>query len=270
VPARAHTSSPLHLLGDALWIGGFAASLVWLFAGAPRASRSGQGILLELRPGVQQQALYRRGVRVGSVALLTRRLPRGWQLERRLRLGDDEVALVQQELRADLGMARLSLTARLDRLAEIPELALPLLRALGRAGTVSVSGPCSLETGSCALAGRVGERSLRFPVFPGRGPVLKAVVYPLLAQGRLGRSLELLLFDPLALEPERVTLRVLGSETVQLPGGSRKGMHARVEGQGRVSDVWLDEDGMVLREETPSGLRADHERWSDHEPPESR
>jgi len=265
VPARAHTSSPLRLLGDALWIGGFAASLVWLFAGAPRAGQPREGILLELRPGLQQQALYRRGERLGSVQLLTRRLPRGWLLERRLRLGDEQIALVRQELRVDLSLTQLSITASLDRLGEVAELSAPLLRDLGRRGTVRVSGPCRLETGSCALVGGVGERSLRFPVFPGRGPVLKEVVYPLLARGRLGRNLELLLFDPLALGPQRVTLHVLGREVLELAGGRRQGLHVRAESPSGASDVWLDPDGLPLREESPSGLRADHEWWRDHE-----
>ena len=260
--ARAHRRSRLPSLVDALWLGGFAASLIWLLAGSRGdAGRPAQGLLLELRPGLQQQVLYRRGESIGRVQVLTRREPKGWVIERRLLVEGEPVLQVRQELRNDLSLSRLALLASLDRLAEMAGLPAPLLRELGGSGTLSVAGPCRLETGSCQLEGRLGTRRMHFPVFPGRGPVLTEAVYPLLARGRLGRTLELSLFDPLSLRPHRVTLRVLGSETLQLPGGPHRALHVRTDVEGLRTDLWLDRDGMPLREELPFGLRADHDWW---------
>jgi hypothetical protein len=261
VAAPAH-SSRLRNVVDALWVVSFAASLTWLLLSSRGdAGRPAQGLLLELRPGVQQQLLFRRGKEIGQVQVATRREGKGWIVERRVFIDDERALQVRQELRGDLSLARLSLAADLDRLATVAGLPLTLLRELGGAGTLTVAGPCKLETGSCQLEGRLGSRVLRFPIFPGRGPVLTEAVYPLLARGRLGRTLELSLFDPLSLQPRRVTLRVLGSEILQLPGGPRRALHVRTDLEGVGTDLWLDPDGMPLREELPLGLRADHEWW---------
>lgn len=255
-------------LVDWLWLAGFAASLAWLLSvrGGASSSRGEWGLLLELRPGVQQQALLRGGRRIGTLQQVTRRRGAGWELERRLLIdGGRPAALVRQVLRGDLSLARLSLEADLDRLPAVSGLVAPELLGLGGGGNLSVSGPCRLETGSCLLTGRAGKRALRFPVHPGRGPVLPAAVYPLLAGGRLGRSLDLSLFDALALRSRRVSVTVGGTERLELPAGEQQGLRVRVEVEGRTCDLWLDREGMPLREELLLGLRAEHEWWRPNE-----
>lgn len=249
---------------DLFWVAAFAASLTWLLVSAPhgQTTQPQDGMLLELHPGVQQQALFRHARRVGSVRVLTRRQGPGWLLERRIRVGAKEVALIEQELRADLSLSRLALKASLDELGALGGLPAPLLRELGPVGTLSLAGGCRVETGSCVLVGKVGRRPMHFPIFPGRGPVLTAAVYPLLARGRLGNSVELSLFDPLALRSRRVTLRIVGGETLELAGKRHDAVHVHTDVDGLGSELWLDKDGMPLREELPLGFRADHETWS--------
>jgi hypothetical protein len=88
----------------------------------------------------------------------------------------------------------------------------------------------------------------------------------LLAGGRLGRSLELSLFDALALRSRRVTVTVAGTERLVLPAGEQQqGLRVRAVVEGLTRDLWLDREGMPLREELPLGFRAEHEWWRPHE-----
>ncbi len=253
--------SRLRVALDLVWVGAFAAAFLWLALGARGAGQLERGVALELTPGIQEQGLYRRGQRLGTVVLEVRRQPQGWQLDRRLLVDGKRAALIRQRLRADLSLASLSLDADVSALGDLAGVPRFLLHQLGTNPRLRLSGECDAETGLCRLLGAAGRFPLNLPITAGRGPVLSTAIYPLLARGSLGRKLELSLFDPLALRTHLVTFVVEERETLRLRSGTHRAVRVRCDVQGMTARVWLDERGLLLREEMPLGVVAEHESW---------
>ncbi len=102
------------------------------------------------------------------------------------------------------------------------------------------------------LAGMKVKR--RIPVT--EPPVLDILVPRLLARQRLlpGQAYRAALFDPQTLSNRTVTYRVVGPEAVQTGLGLLPGIHVVAGGAFGKSDIWIDEEGNLLRQKTEAGL----------------
>jgi hypothetical protein len=256
--------SRLRIGFDLFWATSFVACFVAI-ALSSRDARSLDGaIRLELTPGVQTQGVYRQGRRVGSVIQEVRREAKGWRVERRFELSAGRAAEIRLRLRGDLSLDRIELEADLARIGDLAGLSGLLLgKGQAEARRIHLAGSCDLESGSCRLRGQLGGRSLTLPVAAGRGPVVESAIFPLLARGSLGKTLEVMVFDPLAMQQRMVVYRVEGRESVSLRIGRRPAIRVSCELAGLTTRVWLDERGMVLREELPLGFVIEHESWSE-------
>ncbi len=272
MPHALSSRSRLRIGFDLFWALSFSACFVALIV-ASREARSVDGaVKLELQVGVQTLGIYRRGARLGSLVHETARDGKGFKVARRFELGaaraDAPSALsLRLRLRADLSLDTLALDAELARIGELAGLA-GLLSGLAADSRIRLTGSCDVETGGCRLHGRVAGRTVSFPVTAGRGPVIESAIFPLLARGSLGKSLEVMVFDPLAMQQRLVVYRVEGREELVLrraPRGERARQAIRVscELSGITTRVWLDPRGLVLREELPLGFVLEHESWSE-------
>jgi len=266
MPAPPSSHSRLRIAFDLFWtlsfLGCFAALVL-----SSRDARSVDGaVRLELHPGVQTLGIYRRGTRTGALVHEVAREGKGWRVERHFALGSAPAAsamVLAMRLRADLSLDRLSLEADLGRFGDLWGFSgLPFAKG-GDGGRIRLAGSCDLETGSCRLHGRVAGRAVTLPVSAGRGPVVESAIFPLLARGSLGRTLEVMVFDPLAMQQRMVVYRVEGREELALRSGRRTAIRVSCERSGLTTRVWLDPRGMVLREELPLGFLLEHESWSE-------
>lgn len=268
------STSRLRLGFDLFWALSFTGCFVALLLGSRDARSVDGAIQLELHPGVQTLGIYRRGARFGAVVHEVRRDGRGWRVERRFAIGAADrlpsasALALRLRLRADLSLDRLALEGDLSRLGELAGLG-ALLPGKGdaEAQRIRLAGSCDVETGACRLHGRVAGRPVSLPVAAGRGPVVESAIFPLLARGSLGKTLEVMVFDPLAMQQRMVVYRIEGRETIALRaargGGGQPAIRVSCELTGLVTRVWLDPRGMVLREELPLGFVLEHESWSE-------
>ena len=87
-------------------------------------------------------------------------------------------------------------------------------------------------------------------------------VYPAGALGRLvvdrglerGDEVSLKVFDETALELEDVRVRVLGETSVEAAESTYATLHVEFQRSGITIGTWLDESGLVVREEMPPGM----------------
>lgn len=247
---------------DALWVGSFIMVLSFMLWHARGASRADAVTPLDLRAGTQVQGLYRHGVRLGTVSLATKRDGKGWRMERRIELQGRRAAQFRLRLRSDLSLFHVALDADLAGLGDLAGVPADLLRVLGQDKTsLALHGECAVETGVCHLRGRLGGRQVDLPVAAGRGPVVAGAIYPLLARGRLGRKVEISLFDPLSLRQHVVSYRVETKEQLRLSSGIYPALRVSCDLGGVSTRVWLDPAGLVLQEELPLGITLQHESW---------
>lgn len=263
MPRLPSSHSRLRIAFDLFWGLGFVASFVAIILSTRDARSLDGAIQLELTPGIQRQGIYRRGSRAGTVVHEVHREAKGWRVERRFELATGRAAEIKLRLRSDLSLDHLALEANLAQIGDLAGLS-GLLLGNGDADAqrIRLAGSCSLESGSCRLQGRVGGRLVSLPVAAGRGPVVESAIFPLLARGSLGKTLEVMVFDPLAMQQRMVVYRVEGRERLALRSGPRDALRVSCELSGLTTRVWLDERGMVLREELPLGFVLEHESWS--------
>lgn len=258
---RLLTSRRLRLALDLGWCAAFAATLALLLLRTSSAEVGDTGVLLELQPGTQRQAIYRKGSRLGTITTQLRRRDPGWRIINRYHIGEGQAARIQLDLRRDLSLDALAFeadVARLGRLSGLGELLPGALRELGR---ISLRGQCRLETGDCPVSGSLGRRRIDLVLSAGRGPVVTTAVYPLLARGTLGQTAEVGVFDPLSLRRRVIQFTVEGREQLELRSGTHTALRVVRDLEGMVTRVWLDEQGRVLREQLPMGFTIEHESW---------
>lgn len=261
---RLMTNPRLRVLTDAAWVASFAAVMIALLlrTGGQQPLESGQR--LELVQGVQRHGIYFKGARVGTSVTRINREGRGWSMKSRFSIKGQLAAQSQISLYRDLSLAGVRLKADLSQLAGLGGMAALLFRWIGERGKVDVRGACEFETGICNLKGRVAGKKIKLPVLAGRGPVLTNSVYPLLAQGTLGRQAEIGLFDPLSMQRKVVTLRVEQRGPLTLRNGATvEALRISRDLEGGNTSVWIDLRGRVLREELPLGVVFEHESFSE-------
>jgi hypothetical protein len=79
---------------------------------------------------------------------------------------------------------------------------------------------------------------------------LPVTVEKLIEEGKLEKKLEFSYFDPTTFKMEKGSAEFLGEEEVDFKGKKIKARHYRITAGGIMTDVWLDEKG-ILKEETP-------------------
>jgi hypothetical protein len=259
------STSRFRLVVDLLWCLGFAVALTLILLRPSGAFAPDRGASLDLRQGSQIQALFRTSGgekrRIGTVRTRVERTGKTWSVSHAFLIGGVQAGLVRTWLRADLSLARLSIRADISRLGRLSGFSGFVLRHLKDLDEIQVHGVCELETGTCEVVGRVGKHPVDLNVTAGRGPVVTSAIYPLLAQGTLGRTAEVTIFDPLALRQRLVTFHVEGRETLRLESGTFEALRVKRDLEGMNTRVWIDRQGRVLKEELPLGLTVEHASW---------
>ncbi len=87
-------------------------------------------------------------------------------------------------------------------------------------------------------------------------PYLWTNLRPFIAASGLeeGKKYRTFLFDPSTLSSAEMIVEVVGSETLTVDGRATKAFKLRETFKGIVVNSWLDEEGEILREESPMGL----------------
>ncbi len=258
-------SSRLRWATDLTWVAAFAVVLGLLLLRGAGAARVEDRALLDLSPGTQHQGLYLQGQQRGQVTRRVFREEGGWQVSSSVHVGGRQAVMSLLYLHKDLSLARLRVQADLAELLQLggSAVAAALFSGLARRGQVDVQGDCSLESGICKLHGEVAGRAIQdLPVMAGRGPVVVNAIYPLLAQGNLGREVEIGIFDPLSFRRKVVTFRIEGRERLRLRrGAAREAIRVARDLDGVQTRVWIDAAGNVLKEELPLGIVLEHESF---------
>jgi hypothetical protein len=87
-----------------------------------------------------------------------------------------------------------------------------------------------------------------------RDAILYSPVYELaIQQLRPGRSLAIRTLDPLTLQTSTMLLTAGSREIIMVGAQPRRAMPVETSWQGLAFRIWVDEDGMMLRQETPLG-----------------
>ncbi len=255
--------SPLRGIFDLLWVGSFVAVLVLLFMKPSVGMDGGAGLSLELKTGSQTQGIYRRDKRLGTARFSIKRRGEGWLLQNTFQIKGTRAASIRLVLRQDLSLDQIELDADLASLGELMGGMGIIREALAGETALKLKGRCDLESGICAIKGKVGGKRLELPIAAGRGPVVTAAIYPLLVSGKLGNQVEVNLLDPLSMNLKQVTFTISGRESLKLGGRTFQSVRVQRVLDGFVSRIWLDETGMILKEEMPLGFSLHHESWSD-------
>jgi len=251
---------------DLGWYLSFGVFFTLLLLRAPSGAISGGiggAVKLSLVEGVQRQALYRDGQRLGLIFCRVEQRARGWRVLHRFVLGQHEAGQTRIDLRRDLSLDRLSLDLDMTRMGQLSGLPGVLRAGLRELRRIRVDGRCSAETGDCEVRGKVGPHELQQTISAGRGPVVTSAIYPLLAQGSLGRRVEVRIFDPLSLGQRLVTFQVEGRERLRLHSGTFEAIRISRDLEALTSRVWIDAQGRVLKEELPLGMVVEHEAWTE-------
>ena len=285
---------------DWLWITAFAALLVSAMVGG--IGQSLKGVALELVPGQHSRLLYFRDKRLALIEESVSKRKSRWIVTQRVHLANAEsvatgvdddkrvpgssvrrpLLSLQVQLREDLSLRGFSMDADLGRLAQYMPRSMPLFQ-LPWAGSSPISQPrrssantgrvevplsarirarCVSQLGSCEVTGRVGATRIHRELTTGRGPVLPSAVYRLISRGALGRQTELRIFDPLTMRPTMASYTVLGHQRLVFADGSYRTVHVEQRIGPVKSEVWLDREGRVLREQLPWGFHLEHLSWS--------
>ncbi len=256
-------SSPVRRVTDAMWLVAFFAIFGVMALGNSSAFSTGaDGDLLHMMQGAQRMGLYLGDKRLGTVQNAILREENGWRVSTRFTVGMTEVVNTQLTLHPDLSLFTLRVDADISRLVRLGGITAFLLGKLDGVGRIHVRGSCALETGVCQVMGELAGKKVNLPITAGRGPVLTSAIYPLLAQGKLGREAELGIFDPLSLGRRILTFRVQGVEQLTLHSGAvMEAVRIQRDLEGVSSSVWVDRDGRVLKENLPIGITMEHEAF---------
>lgn len=241
---------------DLLWIGCFVAVLVRLSLVSAGTTIAGGQAPLTLSEADRRYGLYQADRKLAVARLITRRASTGWLLEQQWRIAKSQLLQLEVALREDLSLREFSLRAELGAL---PEEARALVQELAGSGDVHLRGDCGDGTPYCSVSGKLGQHAISQRVLVGRGPVLVQAIYPLLARGMLGNKAEVSVFDPLTLGRRTVIFQVVGRESLVRAGRNDLAIRIREQIGEFSSDVWLDREGAVLREDFPFGLRMEFE-----------
>ena len=250
---------------DAIWVVAFVvlASVV-AYRNQSSGGPSRGGVALELKPMEQRRGVYRGSQRLGEVQHKVSRAGAGWRISQRYVAGAGtravEVGWSHTVLRADLSLDRLSVSVEPARLAGLLGLGASFAAQLN-AARLRLRGSCNLETGRCQLNGSLGKRKIAEDIVAGRGPVVPSAVLPLLARGVLGNKAELGIFNPLSMQRQVVTFRIVGRGSLRLGGAAFPAIELRQNVQGLETGLWIDAEGRLLREDLPLGVSIVHEAW---------
>lgn len=251
---------------DVAWLVGFVAVFGYLLFGPQAGGPLRSAVELRLVSGTQYRGIYRDDLRLGGLAHQVARSTRGWRIDERLALGERdheiEVGRATLELRRDLSLETLGVEADLSKLGSVIGIPAAMANQLG-VGAVKIDGHCEGSTGQCIIVGDLGSNKIDRRVEAGRGPMLPSAIYPLLARGALGKTVELAIFDPLSLSRRIVTYRLQGQHKVKVLGQAFDAMLVEQDVAGLTSRLWLDRRGRVLKEQLPFGLSIQHEGFSD-------
>jgi hypothetical protein len=258
---------------DAAWLVGFGVVLVallWRQEGT--ALRA--GVRLDLVAGGQKRGLYFKGQRLGEVIHRISKREKGWLIEQRFMLAGAPASLARKknagrmvighsrlELRQDLSLASIAVSADPSRLAKLTGVSTAITSRLGL-GKLELDGHCLLETGNCQVQGRFGKRFFRQQIEVGRGPVVPSAVFPLLVRGVLGNRAQLTIFDPISLTRKVIVYQIVERKTLDLDGTLHRGaVRLKQDIEGLDTELWLDKRGRVLKEILPLGVVMKHEAW---------
>jgi hypothetical protein len=228
----------------AAWVGLLAFHLWQNYAPAA----AGTELVLDspLGPGITQRGVYYRGSRIGFM--------------REKLVPDGDGVRAEQEGRFTLNvMGRkrvidLGGSASLSRGGKLEEFSYRLETMAGRSPfETEVSG--RVEDGELILIIRTGDnereerRSLAKPI------VLPLNLYHALASQGLeaGKTFRLQLFDPMTLTEGEAEITVLEPEIVHWGGREERAFRLRSRFSGLATTAWVNEEGQLLKEETPLG-----------------
>ena len=132
------------------------------------------------------------------------------------------------------------------------------------------------DLGTFAARGQVKDAELILSVEAGgerteqRLPLSEPLFLPAAARARLsagelraGATLTVQAFDASAMQHQPLTLRVVGRETITANGREVAAWKVHESFRGMETDVWLDDDGRMLRERGPMGLEVVRESAAD-------
>ncbi len=100
--------------------------------------------------------------------------------------------------------------------------------------------------------GRVSKRKIELP----EGIVLGSIFGPPkeLKHPKVGRKMKFYTFNPLTLKPEQVYLEVISKEKMKFEGEAGNVYLVKTKFSGLESNAWIDEEGRLLKEESPLGI----------------
>lgn len=132
------------------------------------------------------------------------------------------------------------------------------------------------DLGTFAARGTVQGDELSLSVETGgeqiqqRLPLTEPLFLPAAARARLrgaalrdGATLTVQAFDASAMQHQPLTLRVVGRDSVTIDGATVPAWKVHESFRGMETDVWLDDDGRMLRERGPMGLEVLREPAAD-------
>jgi hypothetical protein len=254
-------TSPLRVVLDLLWIGGFVVVLALMVVRAGVIGPFRSGVELSLMPGTQRRGLYREGRRIGQIMHRVERRERGWKIVEQFSSGSISLGQAELSLRRDLSLRAIRIDIDLSALATVHAQVGQLIQLLGGDGRLELAGGCSSSSGECLFRGKIGSRPITHGMAAGRGPVLPSAVYPLLARGVLGKRVELNLIDPMSLQRRTVSFTVVGRRELRLGETRHDALLVQQRFSGIESEIWLDRGGRLLKETLPMGLSLEHEAW---------
>jgi len=253
------------VLLDVGWCLAFGVLLALVLLRAPSGAFLGASgeVKLVLVEGVQRQILLKDGRELGTVVSRVERHNQGWRVSHRFILDGQDAGRTVLDLRADLSLDALELDVDMERMGQLSGLPQVVRAGLRGLKQVKLRGKCSVETGDCQVRGKLGPHPLQQSVSAGRGPVVTAAIYPLLAQGSLGGRAEVRIFDPLSLSQRLVTFQVEGRERLRLRSGTYDTIRVLRDLEGLATRVWIDRRGRVIKEQLPLGVVVEHEAWDE-------
>jgi hypothetical protein len=203
------------------------------------------------REGVQWNALYREGERVGFSRLERRRLADGYRL----------TAYTRVDARASEVPSTLEIRVTSD-LGQAFELLRFEARAEGDLIGMEAVGEVHADRIEIDVKGLPGEEPSRRLVLPlAEPPVFDFSLKPMLMQRDLlpGDRFRFTHFDPGTLASKEGVVEYLGREEIHVLGELVPAHHLRQEIGGQILRTWVNDLGEVLREELPLGLVAQRE-----------
>ena len=203
------------------------------------------------REGVQWNALYREGERVGFSRLERRRLDDGYRLTSYTRVdarASEVASSLEIRVTSDLGAAF--------------ELRRFEVRAEGDLIRVEAVGEVHGNEIVLDVQGLPGEQPPRkLSLALEDPPVFDFSLKPMLMQQDLrpGDRFRFTHFDPGTLASKEGVIEYIGSEEIHVLGELVPAHHLRQEIGGQILQTWVNDLGEVLREELPLGLVAQRE-----------